>query len=127
MRATILVLGGLLIMGGRLEAQRQAVPMRASSVWAPAERAEGPLALKVATGAAQQSYWLEGLIIGGVLGGAAGAIVAAGGCSDTDSGYSGGCAGPTIVGVLVGALLGAVPGVLIGGRFHKKPKTVPAS
>lgn len=120
-RAAMAALLGALLTAGRLEAQH-ALPMpRPSLAWNHATELEQPLASRRSAGSSQ-SYWREGLIIGGVLGGIAGGALAGGMCGDSDSGYSGGCVGPAIGGALVGALIGAVSGLLIGGRFKKQPK-----
>lgn len=118
----ILALVGVLLPFSRIEAQQSSPLMQASTVWSGPRQGESPLVPAVRTAGSSQSYWLEGLVIGGALGGIAGGILAGGACGDTDSGYSGDCFGPTIVGAMVGALIGAVPGVLIGGRFKKHPK-----
>ena len=113
---------GALLTAGRLEAQH-ALPMpHPSPVWSRATEIERPLAPALRSAGTSQSYWREGLIIGGVLGGIAGGALAGGMCGDSDSGYSGSCVAPTIGGVLVGAVIVGVPGVLIGGLFKKHPK-----
>jgi len=118
----LLVLAGVLLSFGRIEAQARSPLMHASSIWNSPVQAETPLALRTPVAGSSQTYWLEGLIIGGALGGIVGGLFSSTGCGDTDSGYSGSCTGVTIVGILVGAVLGGVPGVLIGGRFHKPQK-----
>lgn len=122
LRTVVVALLAVLFAFCRIEAQQSSPLIQASSVWGASVQAEAPPALAEWTAESSQSYWLEGLVIGGALGAIAGGLFVGGTCGDTDSGYSGGCFGPTIGGVLVGALIGAVPGVLIGGRFPKHPK-----
>ena len=128
MRTLLLALLSVHTATVRAEAQLGSALMHPSSVWNVSVHVEARPSLTASAAGASQSYWREGLIIGGVLGGIAGGALAGGMCGDSDSGYSGGCVAPTIGGVLVGALIGAVPGVLIGGRFPKHPKaTQPTS
>jgi hypothetical protein len=66
-----------------------------------------------------KSYWLEGLIVGGVVFGAMGAAIASSNCSNSDLADTGSCVDNTLLGALVGAAIGAAPGALIGGLFRK--------
>jgi hypothetical protein len=124
MRAMVIASAASLLAFGSVEAQQSSSLMQASAVWFAPVQGETSPARPARTAANAQSYWLEGLVIGGTLGAIVGGVFVGGTCGDTDSGSPGGCFGPTIGGVLVGALIGAVPGVLIGGRFKKHPKAV---
>jgi len=90
--------------------------MQSSQLWAGSAYVAPVHTPTVNATTGAQTYWLEGLVIGGVVGGVLGGVVFNGLCDQGDN-----CTGATIAGVFVGAAVLAVPGAFIGKLFKKHP------